>query len=107
LNVDGDLAAAAIARALSADTLLILSNVPGLLRDVQNPDSLIQHIPLAELDDYAHYASGRMKKKILAAQQAQIEHVILSDSRLDNPLDAALLDGAGTHIVRSAVYAQP
>ena len=34
LNVDGDRAAAAIAAALKAETVIILSNVPGLLRDV-------------------------------------------------------------------------
>ena len=33
LNVDGDRVAAAIGAALKAQTLIILSNVPGLLRD--------------------------------------------------------------------------
>ena len=36
LNVDGDRAAAAIGAALHADTLLILTNVPGLLRDIED-----------------------------------------------------------------------
>lgn len=99
LNVDGDLAAAHIARALGADTLLILSNVPGLLRDLCDPDSLIPAFSLNELPRYEAYASGRMKKKLLAAQTAAIARVILADSRIDNPLDAAL-DGGGTHIVR-------
>jgi [amino group carrier protein]-L-2-aminoadipate 6-kinase len=104
LNVDGDLAAATAARELDADTLIILSNVPGLLRDVNDPASLIPQFALNELNRYENYAAGRMKKKLLAAQQAQIERVILSDSRVENPIDAALA-GAGTHIVREAVYA--
>src|SRR5262245_58082788 len=41
LNVDGDLVAAAIARDLNAEGLVILSNVPGLMRDVSNPESVI------------------------------------------------------------------
>jgi acetylglutamate/LysW-gamma-L-alpha-aminoadipate kinase len=104
LNVDGDLAAAQIAHDLRADTLVILSNVPGLLRDVNDPASLISRFSLSELDRYADFAGGRMKKKLLAAAAAQVSRVILADSRLENPIDAALA-GAGTHIVNEAVYA--
>ncbi|MDL1900258.1 [LysW]-aminoadipate kinase [Anaerolineae bacterium CFX9] len=99
LNVDGDLAAAQIARALNADALVILSNVPGLLRDLCDPDSLVTEIPLNDLDRYEHFASGRMKKKLLAAREAQIARVILADSRRDQPLTAAL-NGGGTQIAR-------
>ena len=99
LNVDGDLAAANIAHALSAETLIILSNVPGLLRDIENPESLVTRIPLADLAQYEHLAAGRMKKKIMAAQAAQAPRVILADSRVEMPLDAALR-GGGTWIVR-------
>ncbi|MCC6616180.1 MAG: [LysW]-aminoadipate kinase [Anaerolineae bacterium] len=99
LNVDGDLAAAHIARALGAETYINLSNVPGLLRDVNDPTSLIPHFSLQEINRYEGYAAGRMKKKLLAAQQANAAQVILADSRIPQPLDAAL-NGGGTHIVR-------
>lgn len=102
LNVDGDLAAAQLALTLRADTLLILSNVAGLLRDVNDPHSLIAQFSLAEIERYADYAGGRMKKKLLAAEAAQVRRVILADSRVENPIDAALA-GAGTHI--EAAYA--
>lgn len=102
LNVDGDLAAATIARVLNADTLVILSNVPGLLRDVNDPGSLITGFDMAEFDRYAGFAAGRMKKKLLAAERADIGRVILADSRVTAPLDAAL-SGAGTHITRADV----
>lgn len=107
LNVDGDLVAANIARELGADTLLILSNVPGLLRDVCNPASLISRFDLNEIDHYEAYAVGRMKKKLLAAREAGTGRVILADSRLENPIDAALT-GAGTHILcqPEAIYAE-
>ncbi|MFO7322274.1 MAG: [LysW]-aminoadipate kinase [Chloroflexota bacterium] len=104
LNVDGDLAAAAIARALKAQTLVILSNVPGLLREVSDPASLIPAFDLSELQRYEAYARGRMKKKLLAATQAGIGRTILADSRVPSPLDAALA-GGGTHIHNEVAYA--
>lgn len=104
LNVDGDLVAARIARALNADALVILSNVPGLLRDVNDPASLVRECALDDLRHIEGYAHGRMKKKLMAASEAQITRVILSDSRLDASLDAAL-NGAGTHIIREVAYA--
>ncbi len=67
LNVDGDRVAARIAVAIDADALLILTNVPGLLRDVNDPSSLVAEITL---DEAEKLAQGRMKKKILAAREA-------------------------------------
>ena len=67
LNVDGDRVAARIAVAIEADALLILTNVPGLLRDVSDPSSLV---PETTLDEAERLAQGRMKKKILAAREA-------------------------------------
>ncbi len=113
LNVDGDLVAATVARTLDADALIILSNVPGLLRDVADPGSLVRSFALHEMALYEPLAQGRMKKKLIAAQQAGVGRVILADARVENPLDAAL-SGAGTHIVREAradaraeVYSDP
>ncbi len=97
LNVDGDLVAANLARALGADALVILSNVPGLMRDLHDPTSLVTGFSLDELERYEPLAAGRMKKKLLAAQAAQVSRTILADSRGDHPLDAALA-GGGTHI---------
>jgi acetylglutamate/LysW-gamma-L-alpha-aminoadipate kinase len=104
LNVDGDLVAATIARELGADTLIILSNVPGLLREVCDPASVVPHFGLHEMARYEPLAEGRMKKKLIAAQQAEIDRVILADARVNDPLDDAL-NGAGTHITREVVYA--
>lgn len=67
LNVDGDRAAARVAAALRADELLILTNVPGLLRDVGDPSSLVPIVTVAEAEVLAQ---GRMKKKVLAAKEA-------------------------------------
>jgi [amino group carrier protein]-L-2-aminoadipate 6-kinase len=98
LNVDGDRAAAAIAGALAASTLLLLSNVPGLLRNFPDEASLIRRIPRTDLESYAAFAEGRMKKKVLGAGEALrsgVQRVILADARVQHPLEGAL-QGQGT-----------
>lgn len=100
LNVDGDRAAALVASALDAETLIILSNVPGLLADFPNEASLIAHVPPARLDQAEAVAQGRMKKKVLAAREALdggVRTIILADSRQPQPIQAALA-GNGTVI---------
>ncbi|MCA0456016.1 MAG: [LysW]-aminoadipate kinase [Chloroflexi bacterium] len=97
LNVDGDLVAANIAHAIEADALVILSNVPGLMRDINDAGSLVTGFPLSEYDRYESLAGGRMKKKLMAAQVAQVGRTILAASQGENPLDAALA-GGGTQI---------
>jgi acetylglutamate/LysW-gamma-L-alpha-aminoadipate kinase len=98
LNVDGDRAAAAIAVALEADVLLLLSNVPGLLRAFPDESSLIPTIPRNDVESYLQYAEGRMKKKVLGAAEAieqGVGRVVLGDAREPQCVSRAL-DGAGT-----------
>ncbi len=100
VNVDGDRAAAAIAAAVGAHTLLLLTNVPGLLRNFPDESSLVRHIPRAEVDDYLPLAEGRMKKKVLGAAEALmggVGRVILGDARRETPVSDAL-GGTGTVI---------
>jgi acetylglutamate/LysW-gamma-L-alpha-aminoadipate kinase len=100
LNADADRAAAAIAGNLNADTLVILSNVPGLLKDPEDDSSLIENIPKAQLENYMEFAQGRMKKKILGATEAiagGVARVILGSANQDKPLTTALA-GKGTVI---------
>ena len=96
LNVDGDRAAAAIAGALGARELVLVTNVPGLLRDPGEPETLIRRIETAQLVEYSSYAQGRMRKKLLGAQEALaqgVRRVHIGDAPL-----AELLNGAGTTI---------
>jgi acetylglutamate/LysW-gamma-L-alpha-aminoadipate kinase len=98
LNVDGDRAGAAVAASLSADTLIILSNVRGLLRDVQDSNSLISEVPFHQMTTAMNYAEGRMKRKVLGAEEALnggVQRVIIGDGRIPNPVSTAL-NGAGT-----------
>lgn len=98
INVDGDRAAAAVATALNADTLLLLSNVPGLLRDFPDEDSLIPEIPADDVEAYLEFAEDRMKKKVLGASEAVqggVRQVIFGDARVEQPVRYAL-SGRGT-----------
>ena len=92
--------AAAIASAVNADELVILSNVPGLLKDLDDT-SFIENIPRNTIDEHMdQYAKGRMKKKLLGAKEALdggVLKVILGGARAENPLTNAL-SGKGTVI---------
>jgi [amino group carrier protein]-L-2-aminoadipate 6-kinase len=70
LNVDGDRAAAAVAVALQAEALVIMTNVPGLLTEPEDSTTLIRNIPAERIADFTEYAHGRMRKKLLGAQEA-------------------------------------
>ena len=98
INVDADRAAAQTAGAIDAETLVILSNVPGLLRSFPDESSLIPSLARAELDSAIEVAQGRMKRKVLAAGEALdagVGRVILADARREQPIRHAL-EGQGT-----------
>ncbi len=100
INVDGDRAAAVLAAAFKAETLVILSNVPGLLRDVNDPASLVHKIDKAHMASYMDLAHGRMKKKVMGAAEALAQGVgtvIMGDARIEHPIQQAL-QGQGTVI---------
>ncbi len=100
LNVDADRAAAEVAAALDADTLLLLTAVPGLMREFPDEGTLIKEIPEANIENAIDYAEGRMKKKVLGAQEALnggVGQVIIADGRDENPISNAL-SGNGTVI---------
>jgi len=101
INVDGDKLAMQLAVALRAEALVILSNTPGLLRDVRDPASLIATIDVndpASMEAAMTAAQGRMKKKVEAgckAVQSGIGRVVFADARLPQPIQRALA-GVGT-----------
>lgn len=100
VNVDGDRAAAALAAAMGASDLVILSNVPGLLKDVNDPTSLIPKIDRASFATAQDSALDRMKKKILGAEEALeggVKRVILGSANRTTPVQDARA-GIGTVI---------
>ncbi len=104
INVDADRAAAATAVALHADELLLLSNVPGVLRDPDDRTTLIDRATPDTLDEVRTAAGGRMKNKVLAAEEALaggVARVTIGSAAGDTPLASARA-GAGTVFERQA-----
>lgn len=101
LNVDGDRAAAAVASALAARDLVLLTGAPGLLRDPEDAASRIPELPRGEIDRAGElWARGRMRIKLVAAGEALdggAARVILAASDAERPVQRALA-GEGTVI---------
>ncbi len=100
LNVDADRAAAMVAGAVHAEKLVILSNVPGLLRQFPDESTLIPRIAKDKLEAALEFAEGRMKKKVLGASEALqlgVAEVIFADGRVEQAVTRALA-GQGTVI---------
>lgn len=100
LNVDADRAAAMVAAALKAETLLLLTAVPGLMKNFPDESTLIRQLPQSQLEAASEAAQGRMKKKVLGAGEALeggVSRVIIADGRIQNPISNALA-GNGTVI---------
>ena len=70
INVDADRAAARTAAALGASELYLLSNVRGVLRDPADSESLIARASEDSMASVRDAAKGRMKNKVLAAEEA-------------------------------------
>jgi acetylglutamate/LysW-gamma-L-alpha-aminoadipate kinase len=100
LNVDADRAAAMVASALKAENLLLLTAVPGLMKNFPDESTLIRQLPQNQLAAASEAAQGRMKKKVLGAEEALqggVSRVIIADGRIQNPISNALA-GNGTVI---------
>ena len=70
LNVNADLAAAAIAGALNADSLIIMTDVAGIYRSWPDKTSLIAQISYAELDAMKSTFAEGMAPKVKACLDA-------------------------------------
>ena len=70
LNVNADTAATAVAAAIGAEKLVVLSDIPGVLRDINDPESLIPKIEgcLETLEQGVkkiHIIDGRLRHSLL------------------------------------------
>jgi [amino group carrier protein]-L-2-aminoadipate 6-kinase len=100
LNVDADRAAAMIASALHADTLVMLTGVPGLMRAFPDESTLINRLSKEDLENALEFARDRMKKKVLGAKEALqggVRQVVIADGRISSPISSAMA-GNGTII---------
>lgn len=104
VNVDADRAAARTAGAMAASELLLLSNVPGLLRDPEDRSSIITHVDADGAEAARDAAKGRMKNKVLAADEALdagVARVVIGAANRETPIAAARA-GSGTIFTRNA-----
>lgn len=105
-NINADDAATEVAQALGAEKLIFLSDVPGLLADVDDPGSLIDRISTTEAQQHIHSGviSGGMVPKMAGCIRA-IEHGVGSVHLIDGRLPHVLLlelftqAGVGTMVV--------
>jgi acetylglutamate kinase len=108
-NINADTVAGALAEALGAERVVYLTDVPGLLRDIADPSSLITEASASELqaliDDGT--LTGGMIPKIAACIHA-VQHGVGGAHILDGRVPHALLlelltdEGVGTMIVSAA-----
>jgi acetylglutamate kinase len=105
-NCNADVAAAMTAIALRARRLVFMSDVPGLMRDPKNPDTLIRHLQIREVP--ALKAAGIVDKGMIpkvdsavAAIQAGVEKVSFVDGRVNHAvlLEIFTDEGVGTEVV--------
>ena len=98
-----------MAGAVGATTLVLLTSAPGLLRVFPDPSTLLANLSFGDLSIAIDYAKGKMKRKVLAAQEAVaggVPHVVIADGRVDQPVQRALA-GQGTHITPTPVTQPP
>jgi acetylglutamate kinase len=105
-NCNADVAAAQLAIALKAQRLVFMSDVPGLLRDPKNPDSVISHLKTGEVGELKK--SGVVDKGMIpkvdsavAAIQSGVEKVSFVDGRVPHAVMLEIFtdEGVGTEIV--------
>jgi acetylglutamate kinase len=108
LNVNADTAAARLARELGATKLLLVVGVPGILRDPEDPGSLVSYTDLAGLDALEKNGSlrGGMLPKAASIRDALlggVERVHVLSSRVADSLlrEVFTNEGSGTLVVRS------
>ena len=99
-NINADDAATAVARHLGAEKLLFLSDVPGLLADVEDPSTLVAEVGTEDVRGYISDGtiSGGMIPKMagcVEAVESGVGSVHLIDGRLPHVLLLELFTDAG------------
>ncbi len=106
-NVNADQAAAEIARNLNALKFILLTNVRGILRNLEDAESVISHVTVAEVDELMEkkVISGGMIPKVRACMRALdrgVKKTHIIDGRIPHGLLLEIFTdkGIGTEIVK-------
>ena len=104
-NINGDTAAACVAGALNAERLIMLSDIPGILRDKDDPATLIREMTIleaAKLRDDGVISGGMIPKVecCVDAIMKGVRKVIIMDGRVPHSILMEILtdEGAGTMV---------
>ena len=104
-NINGDTAAACIAGALKAETFILMTDVPGILRDKDDEKTLIPAVTVAETKQLKEEGiiAGGMLPKVKCCEDAiekGVKNVIIMDGRVPHSILMELLtdEGAGTMV---------
>ncbi len=106
-NVNADQAAAEIARNLSALKFVLLTNVRGILKNIEDPESVISHLSIAEVEEAMEkkIIGGGMIPKVKACMRALdrgVKKTHIIDGRIPHGLLLEIFTdkGIGTEIVK-------
>lgn len=106
-NVNADTSAAEIARSLGAIKLILLTNVRGVLKDPENPESFISHITVSEIEKLVEtkVISAGMIPKVKACMRALergVKKIHIVDSKIPHGILLEIFTdkGIGTEIVK-------
>ena len=104
-NINGDTAAASIAGALNAERLIMMTDIAGVLRDKDDPSTLIPEITIDEakkLYDEGIISGGMIPKVdcCIDAIHKGVKNVVIMDGRVSHSILMELLtnEGAGTMV---------
>ena len=104
-NINGDTAAAHIAGAMNAERLIMMTDIAGLLRDKDDPSTLIPEVTVSQIRELQeqNIISGGMIPKVeccVEAIQSGVKHVVIMDGRVPHSILMELLtdEGAGTMV---------
>lgn len=104
-NINGDTAAAYIAGALGAERLIMMTDIAGILRDKDDPTSLIPEVTVSEARGLyeSGVISGGMIPKVeccIEALEKGVKNVIIMDGRVPHSILMEILtdEGAGTMV---------
>jgi acetylglutamate/LysW-gamma-L-alpha-aminoadipate kinase len=100
VNVNADRVAAALAAALGADRLVLLTGAPGVLADPEDDTSVQSTYAVPRTGAPGAFAGGGMALKLVAAREALaggVTSVRIADGRVPDPVSRALA-GSGTAV---------
>ena len=105
-NINGDTAAAFIAGAMNAEKLFMMTDIDGILRDKDDPTTIIPHLTVSEAKKLYDegVVSGGMIPKVdccIEAINKGVKNVTIMDGRVSHSILMELLtdEGAGTMVV--------